>query len=189
MRRVFFAIVVALPAALSSGCVATAPASPTVGYPSQVLDFGQDDRFPKSLAGYRRGVVTAYAPALADYSVAYDRDDAVLQNAVTLYLSPRRSGDQLEAERSEVMRAHRGAVVRATDEITLQGRGGVYNASLVTFEYDDTFAGRPQRVSSQLLLVLMPTRTFKARSTAPVGQAGMAESGMLKVVEGTAWAP
>ena len=189
MKRHLFTGFTALLVALLSGCVATAPVKPEGSYPSRIADFGQYERFPAAVAGYRRGVVTAYAPALLDYSVAYDRYDEQLQNAITLYFYPRLPGNQLEAEQSEVTRVHRGAMVRSNKEVTLQGRGGVYNASLISFEYEDTFAGRQQHVSSQLLLVLLPTRSFKVRSTAPVGQAEVAEGAMLKVVEGVAWTP
>ncbi|MDQ2735066.1 MAG: hypothetical protein M3Y55_08780 [Pseudomonadota bacterium] len=189
MKQRFALVVLVLSSAFLGGCASVPPSKSEASYPSRLEGFGRYDRFPATVAGYHRGVVTAYAPELANYSVAYDRHDAELQNAVTLYFYPRPRGNQLEAEQAEVRQAHPGASVRSSNEVTLQGRAGVYNASLTTFEYEEVFAGRPQRVSSQLLLVFLPAQTFKVRSTAPLEQARAAEAAMLRVVDGISWAP
>lgn len=152
-------------------------------------DFGQYDRFPATVAGYRRGHVTAFEPDLNDYSIGYDRTDTEMQQAVTLYFYPRLGPDQAAVEESEIMKAHAGAIVRSRREITLQGRSGVFNATLVTMEYAQQFEGREQRVSSQLMIILQPDRSFKVRSTSPVEQAKAAEAGVIRLVEGVAWVP
>ncbi len=122
------------------------------GYPALVPDFAQWDKFPAECAGYKRGRIIAYAPAMADFSIAYDRRDADLQNAVTLYFYPRMkdSQAQLRAEEDEVMRVHRGGRVVDRRSISIDHQGTGTDATLITFEFTDVFAGRLQAVASQL---------------------------------------
>lgn len=86
----------------------TAASQETTRYPIEIADFQQWEKFPAQCADYRRSTVRAYAPALADYSVAYQSFGNKLKNAVTLFFYPRMkdSSVQLRAEVSEVLNAH-----------------------------------------------------------------------------------
>ncbi|HEX7688538.1 MAG TPA: hypothetical protein VF453_12570 [Burkholderiaceae bacterium] len=167
------------------------PAGPGVPgiYPAPVEDFGRWDRFPVEVAGYRRGAVVRYAPGLVDYSIAYERMDAELQDAVTLYFYPRMNdaAAQVAQEEAQVLQSHPGARVLDRRDLPLQRNGATYTARLATFEFEEVFAGRLQRVSSQLLVAFRALGTFKARSTAPFAQAVQAQASFLRLLEGVAW--
>ncbi|MGN6528077.1 MAG: hypothetical protein ACTHL8_16945 [Burkholderiaceae bacterium] len=167
------------------------PAAPGVPgiYPAPVADFGRWDRFPAEVAGYRRGAVVRYAPGLVDYSIAYDRMDAQVQDAVTLYFYPRMNdaAAQVAQEEAQVLQSHPGARVLDRRDLPLQRNGATYTARLVTFEFEEVFAGRLQRVSSQLLVAFRALGTFKARSTAPFAQAVQAQASFLRLLDGVAW--
>jgi len=176
---------------LLAGCPATHPTRPNSNYPSEITNFAESERFPTQASGYRRGKVIAYAPALADYSIAYDAFGSILQNAVTLYFYPRISdtGVQLSAEKLEIAKAHPGTRVVSERTVTLQQANRNYEATVVTFVYASNFAGRWQDVSSQLVLVFLPQSTFKVRSTAPVKQGALAENSLRQLLAEVSWAP
>ncbi len=168
---------------------ATTPLEHAAKYPLTLSEYGEYERFPADVEGYHRGAVRAYAPELADYSIAYDQHNYQLQNAVTLYFYARLSDTALQQQReeSQVTSAHPGAVLVSRKTLNVPRNGQNYAATLVTYEFDGVFAGQNQRLSSQLLLIFLPTNTFKIRSTAPVEHAARAEAAMLKLLESIAW--
>ena len=176
-------------ALLVIGCAAARPSQPQELYPAPIKGFEQYDKFPAETSGYRRAEVTAYAPALSDYSIAYNRYDSELQNAVTLYFyrRPGNAASELPAEEQEIVRAHSAVSFVSRRSVALEAQGASYDASLVTFEYTEVFAGRRQRVSSQLVLVDRPGGLFMVRSTAPVAQAAAAERAMLQLIDSVGW--
>jgi hypothetical protein len=159
-------------------------------YPAPISDFAQWERFPAECAGYHRGVVTAFAPALTNYSIAYARHDDTLQNEVTLYLYPRLNDRdaQLRAEEAEVMSVHPKARVVGRRSLVLERDGMSYEAALIGFEYDDLFAGTRQTLNSQLWVVFRWSGTFKVRSTAPIDQAALSEASVRQLLQCVAWA-
>lgn len=175
---------------LLSGCAATVSIPSSGSYPAPVPNFGQYEKFPAALAGYRRGAVTAYAPALADYSIAYDRNDATLQNAVTLYFYPRLqdTAAQLRVEEAEVLKAHPGGRVLSRRTMTLESNGASYEATLVTFEFRGALGGLEQKLTSQMLVAFPARGTFKVRSTEPASQQDVAEHALQQLLMGVAWA-
>jgi hypothetical protein len=186
MRQCLFSFVVCV-ALTGNPLVATGQSLPR--YPAPVPDFAQWERFPAECASYRRSAVTAYAPALADYSVAYDRYDATLQNAVTLFFYPRMKDPaaQLRAEEAEVTNAHRDGHVVGRRSLVLERDGTSYEATLVTFEYGGLFAGKQQSLNSQLWVVFLRSGTFKVRSTAPIDQAVLSEASVQQLLQCVAW--
>lgn len=172
-----------------AGHFLVATGQPLPRYPAPVPDFAQWERFPAECASYRRGPVTAYAPALANYSVGYDRYDAALQNAVTLYFYPRMKDPaaQLRAEEALVLKAHPDGRVVDRRSFTLEREGTSYDATLVTFEFSDIFAARRQSLSSQLWIMFLNSGTFKVRSTAPLDQAALSEGSVRQLLQCVAW--
>jgi hypothetical protein len=158
-------------------------------YPAEIPDFAQWEKFPAECAGYRRATVRAYAPALTDYSVAYQSYGGTLQNAVTLFFYPRMKDPsvQLRAEESEVLNAHQDAYIANRRAITLESKGKKYDASLITFEFADNVAGFRQNLSSQLLIVFLEKGTFKVRSTSPAEQGVAAEAALRELLQCVAW--
>ena len=63
-----------------------------------------------------------------------------------------------------------------------------YQARVATFTFEADFAYRRQTAFSELVLVELPTRYFKARNTAPAAQAAVAESSVLALLEKVNWA-
>jgi hypothetical protein len=186
MRKFLFSYLVSV-ALASNALVATGQSFPK--YPAPLPEFAQWERFPAECASYRRGVVTAYAPAMADFSVAYDRYDATLQNAVTLFFYPRMKDPaaQLRAEEAEVANAHRDAHVVSRRSLVLEREGTSYDATLVTFEYGGSLAGKQQSLNSQLWVVFLASGTFKVRSTAPIDQAVLSEASVQQLLQCVRW--
>jgi hypothetical protein len=185
--RQYFVSFLACASLACSPVVATSQSLPR--YPAPVPDFAQWEKFPAECAGYRRGVVTAYAPALTDYSVAYDRYDPTLQNAVTLYFYPRMKDPaaQLRAEEAEVTNAHRNGHVVSRRSLVLEREGASYEATLVTFEYGGLIAGKQQSLNSQLWVVFLSSGTFTVRSTAPIDQAALSEASVQQLLQCVRW--
>lgn len=182
--------VLSLLAALVAGCPAFLASYTQSSFPAEVRDLPDLDRFPVEVAGYRRGEIIAYAPGLSSFSVAYNRYDDQLQNAVTLYFGPRLkdTAAQLLDEKTAVVNAHLGSRVVSERILTLRKDGRPYEATLFTFEYTDSFAGRLQTVRSFLLVTFTTQRRVKVRSTAPIAQRARAERSLLLFLEGVSWA-
>lgn len=158
-------------------------------FPVEITGIGETERFPLQLGPYRRGKILIYAPGMTNFSVAYDRFDAELQNAVTLYFYPRarRMDEQFAAEKLAVLRAHPGAVLLGEKRTLVWKKGYSFEAFIASFEFDGEFALREQRMSSQLVLVALPDRSFKVRSSAPVAQTALAESSVYELLEKIDW--
>lgn len=172
-------------------CPANSSTQTTTNFLAQITDFGEFDRFPMEVSGYHRGQVTAYAPDMSDFSIAYNSGSPLFQNGVTLYFYPR-FGDaatQLANEKAEILQAHPNARVVSEQMLKIQQPSGAFDATVTTFEYMGNFAGHIQNVSSQLILVLLPTTSFKVRSTTPVEQGVLAESALRKLLDKVKWAP
>ena len=178
-----------LVAAFLAGCPVSMPPHAQSSYPAEVRDFPELHRFPAEVSGYRRGEIIAYAPALSAFSVAYNRYDEQLQNAVTLYYGPRLNDTaaQLLDEKAAVINAHPDSRVISERALTLSKDGRTYEARLIAFQYTEVFAGRSQNVRSFLLVAFTSDRRFKVRSTTPARQADRAESNLVPLLEGVAW--
>jgi hypothetical protein len=159
-------------------------------YPVELTNFPEIKRFPVEVSGYSRGEVIAYAPGLSSFSVAYNRNDGQLQNAVTLYFGPRLNdiAAQLRDEKTAVINAHPDSRVVSERVLKLEKDGRTYEATLITFEYTETFAGRSQKVRSFLLVTFTTQRRVKVRSTAPANQGARAERNLIPFLEGVSWA-
>jgi hypothetical protein len=169
------------------------PSAPPAGdtrYPAEITGVGDTPNFPLQVGPYRRGKMIMYQPGMKDHSIAYDRYDSTLQNAVTLYFYPlaRPAAEQFGAEKQEVLHAHLGSVVLGEREISLQKNGTSFPALVATFRFDEFFAGRQQTVFSELVLVALPNHFFKVRSSAPFDQGVVAEASMLELLEKVNWA-
>jgi len=168
------------------------PSAPYVaesGFPAEITGVGDSENFPVEVADYQRGKMFMYEPGLTNYSIAYDRYDAKLQNAVTLYFYPLAGSlaGQFNAEKQTILRAHPGAVLRSERQMSITKNGVLFQASIATFEFDQVFARQQQTVFSELVLVSLPDRFFKVRSTAPIGQASSAEASMFTLLEKVNW--
>lgn len=191
MKREFRSLAAVAPlmaAAVLSGCPSPAYVA-RPAFPVEVADVGESARFPSQVGAYRRGKIYLYAPGMTNYSIAYDRDDGGLQNAVTLYFYPRdsRMDEQFIAEKMAVLRAHPGATLLADKRTLVWKNGYSFEAFIAAFEFDGNFGRLEQRIASQLILVALPERSFKVRSSAPVAQAAAAEKGVRELLERIEW--
>jgi hypothetical protein len=155
----------------------------------QALSLGDPSLFPLHAAGYAKGEVITYDPGSGNCSVAYDRFDSELQNAVTLYSCPllRDAATELASVERAVMQAHPGARLVSEKELELIKRATPHRALVATFEFEDEFLGERQVVSSQVVVIARPRRFVKVRSTAPVAQGARAEESMLRLLEVLGW--
>ena len=126
-----------------------------------------------------------YRPGMTDHSVGYNNFGIALQSAVTLYFYPLDLPfeEQYVMEKAGILRAHGGATIDEEQQTSLQTNGIKYNARLATFTYEENFGGTQQKVFSELMLVQLPTRYFKVRSTAPASQAAEAKLRTLALLE------
>lgn len=126
---------------------------------------------------------------MSSFSVAYNRYDEQLQNAVTLYFGPRSNdtGAQVLEEKAAVINAHPDSRVVSERALMHSKDGRTYAATLIAFEYTETFARRRQRVRSLLLVAFTTQRRVKVRSTAPVDQGDRAEINLVPFLDGVSW--
>lgn len=166
------------------------PIRSQTSYPAEVKDFSEISKFPAEVSGYLRGEVIAYAPGLSSFSIAYDRYDEQLQNAVTLYFGPqlKDTSAQILNEKTAIINAHPDSRIVAEKVLKLSKNGRTYKATLVTFEYTETFAGRSQKLMSFLLITFTSQWRVKVRSTTPISQGAIAESNLIPFLEGVSWA-
>ncbi|MGW8394772.1 hypothetical protein [Pseudoduganella sp. HUAS MS19] len=177
-------------------CVGFATASLTASgqdhtsYPVEIADFAHWEKFPAECAGYRRSTVRSYAPALANYSVTYQSFGSTLQNAVTLFFYPRTkdSSAQLQAEESQILNAYKDAHIVNRRSINLESNGKKHDATLITFEFTGSMAEGRSKLSSQLLIAFLETRTFKVRSTTLAETGTEAEAAVQELLQCVAWA-
>ncbi len=189
MSKFVIRLVALVAAALLVGCPST-PYVSSLGFPAEITGVGDSQNFPLRAAEYQRGKMLMYQPGMRNYSIAYDRFDATLQNAVTLYFYPlaRPIAEQFNAEKQEILRAHPGGMLLAERQTSVQKNGLSFQAFIATFEFEDIFARQQQKVFSELVLVALPDRFFKVRSSAPIAKASPAEASMFELLEKINWA-
>lgn len=146
--------------------------------------------FPPQVGEYRRGKAYIFQPGKLNHSIDYARFDAGVQNIVTLFFQPRpsRADEQFGAEKLSVLRAHPGATLVAERRTLLWKNGYSYESHMATFEWEGMFADREQRISSQLVLIVLPDRSVTVWSSAPIAQAASAEASMLELLDRIDWA-
>lgn len=162
------------------------------GYPAGITDITtklDTKNFPSRVAGYARDRVLAYTPDMKDYSVAYNIYDQNLKNAVTLYFYPG-VGDiekQFEHEKHQIVTPRPGIVAIGESTATLVKNGVIYTARVAKHRYRDVSAQQRQEVHSEPILVSLPARYFKIRSTALPAQAPVAEAKVRELLEIVDW--
>ena len=175
---------------LTAGCQTPRPTTAPQREPVELASFGNYDRFPEEVAGFRRGKVIEFESPLREYAIGYNIFEEKLQSAVTLYFYPadQDKPTQAKLEVDGILRAHPGAKVRSQRTARLVQSRESHEAQITSFEYEQVFAGKRQRVWSQLILVFIGDRTFKVRSTAPVEQEAFASEKLLTLLERVQWA-
>jgi hypothetical protein len=173
---------------LIAGCPSV-PRQNASAYPQDITNRAESADFPLRAGPYTRDKMLVYRPDMKDRSIAYNAFDAELQNAVTLYFYPldHPLAEQFESERQAILRAHKDCVQTGEKRITLSKDGVTYTALVATFKYDEVFAHQQQTISSQLVIVPLPDHYFKVRSSAPIAQGAMAETGMLALLDRVGW--
>lgn len=183
LRTAFAATLVCLSLA---GCFSSAPPRPVVVYPVVMTDFEHFSEFPATVSTYQRGRVVAYADQLKDFSVAYNRHDALVQAAVTVYLYDCQADvqQQLSLERDQILQAHPGGSVVSSTQERVRVGGVERTAHRIRFEFDEVFAGKRQPLASELLLSNEKGHCVKVRTSAPVAQRVAAEDGTRVLLRG-----
>lgn len=177
-------------------CTVLFSACPTVGNADSAgavpieIPYTKDSQFfPLRAAGYTRGRILVYEPMSRNCSVAYDRDDAELRSSVTLYLLPReRTADaEYAASKASILQLHAGAEIASEKHIELEKHGRSYPALAATFAFSDSLNGTGQPVSSDLVVIELPNRLVKVRTTAPREQRARADEALLALLEQLGW--
>lgn len=162
-----------------------------VGFPREVADFGQFERYPAETAGFQRGRVVEYMPPMRDFSVSYNLYDERLQVAATLYsyVADRDGPSLLAAEVAGVQHARPGVRVVSQETRTLLARDGTtHPAQVAIFGFEDNFAGQRRPLWSQLVLVVRGDRAFKVRVTAPAEQGAEVDTRVMRLLGAVGWA-
>lgn len=157
---------------------------PSIPPTAELTDVADPALFPAQVGEYQRWSEPSWKT-----SVGYNRYDFTLQNAVTLYFNPRECSlaEQFAAEKEAILSAHPGSVVLDERELSISTEGSSVPALLATFRYDEVFANRRQPVFSELVLISLPDEFCKVRSSAPLGQALIAEASMFELLGQLGW--
>lgn len=158
--------------------------------PVEVTSLVNELSFPPQAGAYLRGRAYTFEPGQRNFSIEYLRFDADVQNVVTLFFLPpdRRTDERFGAEKLSVLRAHPGARLIGEKRALLWKNGYSYESHMATFEWKGMFADREQRISSQLVLIVLPDRSVTVWSSAPIAQAASAEASMLELLDRIDWA-
>ena len=171
-----------------SACVAN-PARESK-YPAEIVGMGNSQNFPFTAAGYRRGRSYMYAPDMKDYSIAYNRFDSRLQNAVTLYFyeSPHTLREQFKAEKSAIIKMHQNVTIGKESAVTFNKNGILYKGMVARFHIQGMFSNVDQPLSSELILIRTQKRFLKIRSTAPLAEGARSREQVRKLMDVVNWA-
>jgi hypothetical protein len=181
--------VVVLVAGLSLlGC--ESPVARGSGYPAEIAGMPDTPGFPLQVAGYARGRMYMYEPGMKNLSIAYDRADSAVVNAVTIYFYPGTTSldAQFELEKQQVSAVHPDAVLLDERTEEFDSKGVKHSARVAQFRLNGVFARQRQELHSELILVKFSARYTKVRSTAPFAQAATAQTQVRKLMEGVNWA-
>jgi hypothetical protein len=173
---------------LLAACAAPVPQTPQK-YPQEITGLGESKRFPVNAAGYTRGRMIQYEPEMKNYSVGYNILEPALQNAVTLYFyaSPNALDQQFEQEKTVILQTYNGSALVGTRSATFTKEGVTAHGRIAVFKLSSAFAQRQQELYSELIVIALPSRYFKVRSTAPADQAEAAASRMRALLDVVGW--
>jgi hypothetical protein len=158
-------------------------------YPSVIARMGDSLGFPSQAAGFSRGDTVTHEPGMKNISVGYNLFTPSAQQAVTLYFFPRDQpiAEQIEFEKQMIERFHEDPVVLSQAEQTIIRDQVAFRAYAVDYQMRGTMLNRRQPLYSQLLLIELPERYVKARSTCPLEQADAAKGRLIKLMEQIDW--
>ena len=164
------------------------PAQPQA-YPAEVRYVEESANFPLSVAGYKRGRFVMYAPNMADYSIGYNLNDASLLTAATLYFYSGAAdlSAQFESEKRQIFNAHPDAALLSEGSTTFDKDGKSFPARVATFRFDGEMAQKQQTLFSEIILVQLPIKYFKVRSTAPFALAKRAQPKVRELLGAVNW--
>jgi hypothetical protein len=159
-------------------------------FPSEITAGAELDAFPATAAGYVRGKMVKYEPGMKNYSVGYNLVEPAVQNMVTLYFYEAQSplAEQFEIEKRYIVANHPGTTLVAESPVTLVKSGVAYQGRTATYNFSEVLFLRNQPVFSQVVLIKLPDRYFKIRTTAPRDQAALAEAKTRELLEAIDWA-
>jgi hypothetical protein len=160
-------------------------------HPAELTGIGDTATFPLTAAGYRRGKMFMYQSDNLDMSVAYDAFYPSFQNAATFFFYAETSEMdlQFEREKQQISGAHQGSALLREMEASFEKNGITHLGRVAQYRYNGVFAHQQQEVFSELILVKLPDRYVKIRSTAPLSQASLAQTNVRKLMETVNWAP
>ena len=179
---------------LVAGCLALAgcpgPLAQHGGYPAEITGVPDTPGFPLKVGNYSRGKMFMYAPGMKDFSIAYDSTDRSAQNAVTFYFYPGSAAldAQFEQEKHQVTALHQGAVLLGERSETFNKDGQTFTSRVAQYRFNGVFEHQQQELYSELILIQVPSRYTKVRSTAPIDQGSLAKINVRKLMEGVNWA-
>ncbi len=190
VRRNAGFVVTLLTVAIVSGCENAVHEQPVA--PQLITGIGESEKFPLSVAGYRRGQIVSYNPQVDNISVAYNLVSPSLQNAATIYVVARKArhptlNGQFALEKELIEQYHSDVSLKFEREHTLVKDGVTYPALQAVYVITGQFMNREQRLSSELMLIDGGSHYIKLRSTAPADQASAALRSSAELLSFVDW--
>jgi hypothetical protein len=150
---------------------------------------GESPGFPSQAAGFSRGDTVAYEPGMDDISVGYNLFTPSAQQAVTFYFYPKTSllQKQIESEKKMVERFQEEAVVLSQSQQMMSRDKLTFQAYTVNYRVKGIILNRKQPLFSQLILIELPERYVKVRSTCPIEQADAANGRLRELMGQIDW--
>lgn len=199
--RITLALLCCLPAVSGSAPPPRAPCGPAAGAapaaPGSLYDRVRA-LYPEQIPPFIRVGFRKYDQRGENVSVGYNRFFllATTVTAFTAYFYPlpaARGNDplaeHLEVARREVLKAHPGAEVVASADVTAAKKGRTYKGRRLTFRYDAEFGppGKRQTVLSDLYLFRDGKRVVKYRVTFPLAEEKTEREHVEKLVAALPW--
>jgi len=159
------------------------------GYPAVIARMGESPGFPSQAAGFSRGDTVTYEPGMKNISVGYNFFSTTAQQAVTFYFYPKSEpyAQQIESEKKMIERFHEGAVVLSQEKQLLRKGHSTFEAFVANYRVEGVMLNRKQPLYSQLILIELPERYVKVRSTSPLNQAEEADRRVRELMQQIDW--
>jgi len=173
--------------AFLSGC--QTPGERKVSYPTVIARSGDSQGFPRQAAGFSRGNTVSYEPGMKNTSVGYNFFTPSAQQAVTFYFYPKSQpfAQQIDSEKKMIEQVQEEATVLNETEQAINRGKRTFQSHTVNYQIKGIILGKKQVLYSQLLLIELPERYVKVRSTSPLAQADKANRRLLDLLEQIDW--
>jgi hypothetical protein len=182
MRALFPALFLLL-----AGCPTT-PAGPRDGEVVEFVGVGESSNFPMSAAGFTRGRMFTVPSDRTNFTVEYDAPDRMHAVAFLVEHDTTAMELRLERDKRQITDLNPGAALLVETDETFEDAGITHRGKVVRYRISASPSGGLPEAFSELVLIQLPDRYVRVRSTAPTARATEAQAALRELMHAVHWA-